>query len=315
MIKIAEDFFKNQSTLIEDMDSFWKSDLCLYFEKLYKTKLVLSDNGFIKVIRREDYIVLYENVFYDWADEKTSEYINFEGVKMRPGSIKNTPEGKQLSELGYCVFENMPESIKRNIYPVTKLMFNPDGCDRPTEPNAMFKYSPKVWGEIEWMDWERPKHVEQNAYDLFKSMEYRMSNLLEFSNVLSSMDAYDMICLKWSDGRSILPHNDLDIRMFVNLISYWDETNEHRYLKVGDYDWYDYLFPILLTDDWEATNNITASKKELGKILSHRYSSPMVNVFNPRFYHETTPLKSGSMYSISAHKSFKAIVDKMELVR
>lgn len=315
MIKLAEDFFNNQVVILDSLDQFFESDLCLYFEKLYKTKMVIADNGFIKIIRRDGYVALYENVFYDWAEEPTSEYLNFEGVQMRPGSIKNTDAGRCLSENGFYVFPNGTGDIEETIKPVTKLLFNPDGCDRATEPNAMFKYSPKVWGEIEWMSWDRPAHVDENAYNLFKRMDFRMTNLLSFSNVLSSLDAYDMICLAWSDGRSILPHNDLDIRMFVNLISYWDETYEHRYLKVGSYDWYNYLFPALLRDDWEAMNNITAERTEFQKIQSHRYVSPMVNVFNPRFYHETTPLKSGFMFSISAHKSFKKIINNMELVR
>lgn len=313
MIKLARLFFHYQRVTVNTLDDFFNSDLCLYFEKLYKTKLKISNTGFIKIIRRDSKFELYENVFYDWACEYSDEYITFEGIDMRLGFIQNTEAGKQLSQKGYYVFENNPDIIARAIHPVEKLKFNSDGCDRLTEPNAMFKYSPKVWGDVQLF---KPQHVDYEAYSLFKMMEIRMTHLLSFSNVLLSLDAYDMICLKWSEGRSILPHNDLDIRMFVNLISYNDKSvYTPRYLKVGEYDWYDYIFHAILTDQWESTNHITSKRIEYEKIASVNFRSPIVNVFNPRFYHEVTPLIDGELYSISAHKSFKALVDKMELSR
>lgn len=312
MIKIAKDFFEFQSVKINQLEDFFKSDLCLYFEKLYKKKLVISDSGFIKIIRKEESIFLYENIFYDWGQEESKEFINFENVKINSSFIYNTGIGKELSQKGYCTIANDPKEIHELIKLVTTLNFNPDGCNRQTEPNGMFKFNPKVWGKV---DLNNPKHVNGNAYKLYMGMQKKINEIFLFSGVLSSLDCYDMICLKWSDNRRILPHNDLDIRMFVNLISYWDETLEPRYLKVGEYDWYNYLFPILLTNQWEETNNITCEKKEYESIPSTRYMSPIVNVFNPRFYHETTPLRSGSMFSISAHKTFKNIVEGMELVR
>ena len=312
MKKIAQDFFKNQHVAIDCLEDFFESDLHFYFEKLYKKKLEISDRGFIKIVRKENQVFLYENIFYDWAQEESSEYINFHGIEIKAGSILNTDAGKQISEKGYFVFENSIQEIERTIKPVLTFLFDSSGCDKSTEPNGMFRFSSDVWGEVKPLE---PAHITFEAYSLFKEMENRIERLVSFSNVLRSLDAYDMICLKWSDGRSILPHNDLDIRMFINLVSYWDETYEHRKIKVGEYDWYDYIFQTLLTNQWEGTNNIVTSKKEYNAILSTRYSSPMINVFNPRFYHETTPLKSGSMYSISAHKSFKKIVNNLELVR
>ena len=60
MKKIAQDFFRNQHVEVNSIEDFFKSDLCFYFEKLYKTKLALDNNGFIKVIRKDNNIILYE---------------------------------------------------------------------------------------------------------------------------------------------------------------------------------------------------------------------------------------------------------------
>lgn len=308
MIKVAKEFFDHHSFSLDSSEDFFDTDLAKYFELLYKTKLKFSNSGFIKVIRKNNKVYFYENVFYDWANQPTAEYITFEGVDIKFGEIRNTREGKMLSENGYYLFRNAPE-YTQTLSSLPSLNYDEEGCERKTEPFRTHKFHPQAWGE--------PVNVDSISLDLYNKVRKNIQSLVSFSPILRSLDAFDMIGLEWRDGRSILPHNDLDFRMMVNLVSYnTKDSKGSRPLKVGVYDWYDYTFHSLVTEDWEMTNNITADKTQIDTIEPSMRHSIMVNVFNPKFYHEVCQMDGeGVLYSAPSHLGFRKIVDNFRLKR
>jgi hypothetical protein len=314
MIKVAEVYFRNQVIALNKVEDFFSTDVAKYFELLYGVKTRLADTGFIKIVKWEDIFFFFEHIFYDWAEEMMPEgetvgYISLEGIEFLPGKIQPTKEGKELSSKGYCIWDNSQEFIAQTLEKMPILEYSDRGCNSEVEASKTLKYNSKAWGE--------PSFNTAMAEAFYNEIRDNIENKTSFSPVLQSLDAFDMIAMEWERGRRILPHNDVDFRMMVNLVVYnTNYCDESRYLCVGEYDWYDYMFYSLITQDWEMTNNITASKAEKEAILVDTNMSAMINVSNPRFYHEVLPFTgNGKLYSAPSHLGFRKIVDNYRLVR
>ena len=307
MLKIAKDFFDYNIVDIKNIEEFFESDLCKYFEMLYKKKLVVSSSGFIKIVKKQGFVRLLENVFKEYGDP-SDQYITFEGINFNKGDIEFSNIGSALSTHGYARANNTRSYIEDTLYKLPILPFSDLGCERATEPSRTLKFNSNAWG--------KPNFQNSTCRDVYKNVERELKRVVSFSPILSSMDAFDCIALEWNKGRRILPHNDVDFRMFVNMVSYNTENSGSRYLCTGSYDWYDYMFHSIITEDWEATNNIVADRKEENKIWADTNISVLVNVFNPRFYHEVSEFHGpGKMYSIPSHLSMHSIVDQIKLKR
>lgn len=314
MMKVAELYFKNQVIALNKLEDFFTTDLAKYLQLLYGVPSCLSDTGIIKIVKNQDIYFFFEHIFFDWAEEMMPEgevvgYISLQGMNINPGKITNTQQGRELSTNGFCVWYNNPEFIATTLEKMPLLSYSDQGCDSEIEASRTLKYNGQAWGE--------PTFKEKIAEEFYNEIQANIKSKVSFSPILGSLDAFDMIAMEWERGRRILPHNDVDYRMLVNLVVY--NTNyceESRYICLGEYNWYDYMFYSLLTEDWEMTNNITASKEEKAAIIVDTNMSVMINVTNPRFYHEVMPFRgSGRLYGAPSHLGFRKIVDNYRLAR
>ena len=209
MLKIAKSFFDVQVAEVSSMEDFFQSDLCKFFELMYKKKLVVADSGFIKVVKKHNIFYLYENVFRD-IGEPASFYISLEGVEFKKGVIEYSNIGAKLSKEGYALVNNTPEYIE-TLKKLPLLPFSAAGCERVTEPSRTLKFNPLAWGE--------PNHQTEVSKEVYDNVQKELRRRVSFSPILHSLDAFDSIALEWTKGRSILPHNDIDFRMFINIKS------------------------------------------------------------------------------------------------
>lgn len=310
MLKIAKDFFNNQKIKLKNKEDFFNSDLHTHFLSFYRGKPYFSDKGIIKVVKEDDGYVFYEHMFYDWAEDQTADcFLNVEGMNISGTKIKNTIEGKHLSQKGYWGYQNPEWFITDVLNKFPSFTYNSLGCqDSAFEPYGTYKFSEYIWQN------KNPTFESKDIEGFYKGTDRYISDLVSYSEILLSLDAYDMNALEWRKGRAMKPHNGLDYKSMVNLVtSNTDHCDSSRHLMVGEYDWYDTLFYCSASQDWEPLLNIETEKRQSEAFTSDTGLAVMINVFNPKFYHQVGEFKGeGKLYVCTANKSFRTVVDRFD---
>jgi len=310
MFKIAKDFFHNQRVHLKTKESFFESDLAKYFNLLYRGKPYFSDKGLIKVVKENDGYTFYEHVFYDYAEDSEADcYVNIEGIELIGTKIQNNEIGKHLSQMGYWGYQHPEWIIKDVLSKFPSFTYNRKGCEHSMfEPYATYKFGTQIWEN------KNPSFPNEDIKIFYEGIKKYMTELVSYSEVLLSLDAYDMNTLEWRKGRSMEPHNGVDYRSMINLItSNTDYCDSSRHLMVGEYDWYDTVFYCAASQDWEPLINIQTERNQLNAFTSDTKLGVLVNVFNPRFYHQVGEFKGeGKLYVCTANKSFRAITDRFD---
>jgi hypothetical protein len=307
MLFIAKDFFNNQKVHLPSKEAFFESDLSKYFSLLYRGKPYYSDKGLIKVIKEDNGYSFYEHIFYDWSEGKEADcYINIEGINLLGTNIINNNIGKHLSKKGYWGYQH-PEWVINVLSKFPSFKYNRTGCEHSNfEPYATHKFGTQIWEN------KNPIFENEDIKIFYEGINKYMTDLVSYSEVLLSLDAYDMNTLEWRKGRSMEPHNGVDYRSMVNLItSNTDHCDSSRHLMVGEYDWYDTVFYCAASQDWEPLLNISTERVQSDAFLSDTKLGVLVNVFNPKFYHQVGEFKGeGKLYVCTANKTFRSIVDR-----
>ena len=310
MISIAKDFFDNQKIYLKSIEDFFNSDLAVYFNLLYGGKPYLSDKGIIKITNTEKGYLFTEHIFYDWAEENEAvSYINIEGIDLIGTRILNNDIGKQMSKKGYYGYSHPEHFVKDVLTKFSSFTYNTKGCEHSMfEPHGTHKFGDHIWEN------KTPSFKSLDIETFYKGIKNYMTFLTSYSEVLMSLDAYDMNTLEWRKGRSMEPHNGVDYRSIINLItSNTEHCDSSRHLMVGEYDWYDTVFYCAKSQDWEPLINIQTQKKQTGAFLSDTRLGVLINVFNPKFYHQVGEFKGeGKLYVCTANKSFRSIVDRYD---
>lgn len=309
MIKIAQEFFQNNSVSLDTLEDFFKSDLFLYFKLLYGSEPVFSkENGFIKVINDKEKIILTEHIYYDYSDGKVEEgFITLPNLEITGTKIVNSNFGKQLSKKGYIQVD-IPESYQELIlgsFPSLDFKKTPleEGLG---EPSGTFKFHKNIWSE------DLPNIKNQKPFLIYYGIKDLIKSFLEFSEVAKSFSAYDLNILEWTKGRSMTAHNGIDYKSFINLITY--NTNHcsiSREIMVGEYDWYEVVFNCLFENNFEKLMDIRYNNTQLDSFEVETSKAILINVFNPRFYHQVGEMRGdGKLYVCTSNMSFKSITDK-----
>lgn len=310
MYKCVEEFFKNNQVNIPRDVNLEDTDLYLYLKLAYGSMPYYdNNNGLIAVIKEPNSLLFVENVFYDYTYKSPDFYINIPGLNIQNSKIKNCKIGHNLSKRGYC-FVDIPSE-----YQQTVLHFFPSMSFKRTpvqeglqEPYATRKFKSVIWSN------EEPEFKNTKEQFVYSGMKILMESSVQFSEVLKAMNAFDMNILQWKKGRSMQAHNGVDYRSFVNLITY--NTNyclQTRDLAVGEYNWYDVVFECLVSENFEPLMDINQNKKEYERLSVRTSKGVLVNVFNPKFYHQVGEMKGeGDLYVSTANMSFKSIVDKFD---
>jgi len=308
MIKIAEKFFKDQKVKIDSLDAFFKSDLSALLEMIYKTKTTFDKKkGLIKVVYLEGQYWLHEHVYYDHGGENFIGYINLEGLDIDP-EIANTADGLYLSTKGYCLKSVPLEYQSLVMGSFSKINYRETPLEQGSlEPFATFKFNSSIWKE-------KVPEIKTSFEGLtYWGLKNLLDKYIEFSGVLSSLDAFDLNLLEWRKGRSMAAHNGVDYRSFINMITYNTEfCDQSREIMVGEYDWYDEVIKSARFDDWEPLMDIKKDKREITRFTVATSKALIINVFNPKWYHQVGEMKgSGKLYVCTANKSFHSIVNKI----
>lgn len=312
MIYIAKDFFEKHYFTIKTIEEFQDTDLSFYFQMAYKANLELQDQGIIKLIKRGDLLIGYEHMFFDFArshghmGDEVVGYLNIPDLKLGGTEIANSLAGYNLSTKGHHVieFSDKEQDIMRK-YP--QMNFIPTGDTSMMDPYATFKYNTAIWNNT-------PKITNQDEQHVYDGIRNIYSDFFHGNQVLSSLDSYDLNILQWLKGRAMTPHNGVDYRSMINMISYnTDHCSETRSIMAGEFDWYDVTMSCAFREDWEDLIDIKQIRKQTIDLPVTTKKALVVNVFNPRYYHQVGEFKGeGELYVCTSNMSFKAITEKFK---
>lgn len=309
MYKIANDFFQAQEVKLPKTIAFEQTDLYVYLRMMSGSAPVKADQGIIKIIERDDHFLLVEHIYYDYYPEIVGKFYTIPGINLRSIHIQNTQVGKNLSKKGYHVFARSDRDYLDVIDLMPKINFNltPD-YQGLGEPYATFKFNPTIWQK------PLPEKMTGVAAQFYHGLKGILESMIDFSDVLASLDTFDLNVLEWQHGRNMDAHNGIDYRSFVNLITYnTDHCSKSRTISVGEFNWYESTFQALATNDYEALMAISDGKKLSEAIMVDTKKAVLVSVFNPKFYHEVGQMTGeGSLYVCTSNKSFKAITDRFD---
>lgn len=315
---LAKFFFDNHYCIIDDIEDFYSTDLSFLFQLMYRGKLEFKDKGIIKVMKinnKDDpdhgKMIMMEHIFYDYEeDHKEKEleligYFNIEGQEIKGTKITNTEFGKQLSQQGFTTIDMEKLDALEPLLAFPKLDFKPTNDETMGDPLATFKYNKTIWDNNPTI----ANETEQIIYDgIFNTYEKILAN----SEVLQSLDRYDLNILKWEKGRNMTPHNGVDYRSMINMITYNTEhCSETRSIYAGIFDWYDITMQCAYLNDWEPLVNIKQQLKRLLDLPVNTKTGLIVNVFNPRYYHQVGMFRGeGQLYVCTSNKTFSGITNK-----
>ena len=311
MEKLAKSFFEKGYITIKNVDVFYKSDLFLYLKLLYKKEPIVSETGFIKVTKKDDSICLSEHIYHDLFPEDVALfYLTIPEIQISSSSIKNNRIGKNLHENGFALVDASKELIKSclDIYP--QLNYKEEAGNTQNEPFATFKIHSEIWsGDV-------LPHISKRDIELKARMEKEFRKIVEHSEILNSLNIFDVNFLEWTQDRDMDAHNGLDYRSFLNIITYnTNSTESTRALECGHYNWYDLTFECLFQNDFEKLMTIDNNLEKLETIEVKTNKIILVNSFNPKFYHKVYPLKSNTkIYTSTANFSFREITDDIKFI-
>ncbi|MBT7610698.1 MAG: hypothetical protein HN576_13140 [Bacteriovoracaceae bacterium] len=308
MKKIAEEFFSHQKVWLSNEDSFEQTDLYLYLKLMYGEAPVFLDSGFIKVKKDNKGMTLFEHIYYDHCPEENELYITIPSLNLLGTKIENSSLGEKLSKKGYISVSPSEELKSKALSFFNKLPFNPTNIkEGRCEPFATLKLSESIWKE------DRPS-TSKETLQVKDQIQSFLEKKISYSQVLASLNIFDLNFLEWQESRFMKAHNGVDYKSFINLITYnTDHCNSPRSISVGAYHWYDETFNGLFTNNWEALMNIEDKKREMDSFKVDTNFALLINVFNPRFYHQVGEMQGdGSLYVCTANKSFKEITNRFE---
>lgn len=314
MFKIAKSFFEKGKTTLPKNISFEDTDLFIYLKIAYgETPIFSHKDGFIKVTKDDKgNQVLSEHIFFDeFIDTRNNcLFITFNKLEGKLGrDIEISKIGYDLYKKGYAIIDIPYEYQQLVLRNFKKLNFikTPEAYGI-NEPYATFKYHDSIWG------FEKKVDLNSTSQMIYSGMDLLISEVTQFSSVLKSLDSYDLNVLHWKKGRSMDAHNGVDYRSIINLITYdTDNCFKSRDLMVGEYDWYDTVFQCLASLDFEPLMNITKGLNQINSIPVTTNKGILVNVFNPKFYHQVGEMKSdGDLYVCTSNKSWRSLVSNFD---
>lgn len=309
MYKIAAEFFANQQVKLPKDSPFEKTDLYVFLRMMFGVAPIKSTQGLLKVVDRGDHWIIAEHIYYDYFEGEEAFYYSLPGLELTSSKIKNCERGKNLSKNGYVVLERNDEEYLNVVGLMPKIKYNQTPEYQGLgEPYATFKFNDRIW-----MQPDQKKYVGIEK-EFHQKLHKILNEMIDYSDVLNSLDTFDMNILEWRDGRDMEAHNGVDYRSFINLIVYnTDHCQKTRTISVGEYDWYEKTFQALATNDYEGLMNIREGKVLKDEIEVKTNKAVLISVFNPKFYHQVGKMMStGSLYVCTANKSFKCVVDRFD---
>jgi hypothetical protein len=308
MKKILEKFFEHNFVKVPKTTDFFKTDLCNYLELAYGAKAIFSNKGFIKVIEKDDCIIFSEHLFYDYFPNEEGKFISIEGLEISSTQINNSDMGKSLSRNGYFISNNINKELRATLLMMSSLNFSEVKDSPVNEPFATFKYNPRIW--------QSPDSNQMKGLGLafYEGLSSSLNHLVQFSDVLKSLNCFDLNVLEWKKGLKMDAHNGVDYKSFINLITYNTEhSSSSRTLEFGSFDWKDLTLDCLKKNNYENLMAIDCNNNLLYEHLVNTNSLVLVNAFNPRFYHQVSEFKGdGSLFVCTANKSFKSITQRFD---
>lgn len=306
MEKILKEFFDNTQVEISKSVHFEDTDLYNYLANFYGGPPVFCDNGFIKVLERENSYILSENLFYDNFPQENGRYISIEGLDIKSSLIANNDIGLSLSRNGFAIVPVKDEQLLASLKMMSSLNFKKSEYSGSNEPFGTIKFNDEIWKET---NFSASQILEKVFYE---GILASLNKMISFSHVLQSLDIFDLNILEWRKGLSMDAHNGVDYKSFINMISYnTEECTNSRTLKMGYFDWEEITMNAIKHSDYEKLMSIDSNNIVLAEHEVDTKSIVLVNAFNPRFFHQVSEFKSdGSLYVCTANKSFKSVTQK-----
>lgn len=305
MQKIAKKLFKEHKITLSTGFDFKSSDLYVYLKALYEKEPVYMDYGLFKVVEEDGQLVISEHIFYDYQPQKKAKcYIGFKELPKHNNIIENTPFGFELSQKGYSIFKTT-ENEQNVLSNYQNVSYRKTPIEQGlNEPEATFKFNDIIWGNK-----EPKKNSTEGA--VFSGLKEMIVSKSSFSSFLQSLNIFDANLLRWKKGRSMDAHNGVDYRSFLNLITYFTEgCPDTREVTLGEYDWYDTTFQSILSKNYDQLMNIQNEKIIIERHKVNTESAILINVFNPKFYHQVGEYKFDQpLYVCTANMSFKEITN------
>ena len=319
MYKVAESFFKNNFFYMEQFKDFWSTDLCSFFKDLYGEQPEFTkDKGFIKIYKAEAIpggYVFYENIFYDYTTDLKAHngidvtffgYLSFPSIHDKlPDNpvIKNTFHGRNLSKNGFTCIDIADKFTSGTIELYPQLDYSRSKEEVQSEAYGSKKFTDKIWDQS-------PEFKDEKERRVYNVVNALFNDAISFSDYLSSSDLYSSNFLEWKPEMYMRPHNGVDYRSLVNLITH-NTTNcsESRALVTGEFDWYNATRKAINSKNFDQLLDIPEELiKWRNKTEASSSRGILVNVFNPKFFHEVEAFSgTGELYTCTANKTYSGL--------
>ena len=307
--KLAEAFFSAGYVEVGTISEFFKSDLNEYFNLLYRQSLSVSNCGIIKVIKKNNKLILSEFIYYDYFPDDNAEFfLNYEFLNLKSCRIENTAVGKKLSKNGYAILDITDKDLPIKKYP--SLSFKPFSNENPLdEAYESFRFSEKIWDTCDEND------TTQKEKQIREQLRKSLIEIVSFSDFLAGLDSFGVNFLKWKRGHYMNPHNGVDYRSFINLLTYnTEKCSQSRRIFLGEFDWYAPTFFCIKNNNFDPLLNIGEKRKLIEGVMVNTQKAVVINSFNPRFYHEVEEFKGeGELFVSTANLSYKAITKSLDI--
>ncbi|WP_127714871.1 hypothetical protein [Halobacteriovorax sp. HLS] len=306
MEKILKTFFDNAQVEISKNIRFEDTDLYDYLLKFYGAAPIFSENGFIKVVETKDSYILSENIFYDNYPSEDCRFISIEGLQINSSLIQNCDIGLNLSRNGFAIVPVKNEALLASLKMMSSLKYTEAEHIVSNEPFGTIKFNDEIWKKAIFT----PSQILEKIF--YDGILDAFNQTISFSDILKSLDIFDLNILEWRRGLSMDAHNGVDYKSFVNMISYnTEKCSKSRTLKMGHFEWEEITKEAIKSSNYENLMSIDSSNVVLAEHEVETMSFVLVNSFNPRFFHQVSEFNSdGSLYVCTANKSFKSITEK-----
>ena len=316
MIKIAEEFFKQQSVKVKQLEDFKASDLYLYFQKLFGELVYVEEQDeskhfFLSVqglggvsldvfppIYSPDEYVIAERIFYPERVGIPVGYFypkTLEHLVGRTFRWDSSEKGRQLSKYGYLIHE-LDREDKEFLKTIQGFDYQGESNDKTKHLRYSSKYS--------------------NLDTTNKDIEYGkrlLRRAIPSCSFLNGMDYHQANFLYYPEGTTISPHNDVDVKSFCNIVlsSAVDGT---KTTIIGEADWYRFTMEKLYFGGYDNKDipDRKLLKRELYKFKPDGKSAIVFNFFNPKFYHEVPPTLS-PCYTGLIFGTYRSIMEESDI--
>ena len=294
MIKIAENFFHKQIVSLKNLEDFEKTDLFLYFEKLFGEMIWVpetdeSKHFFISISKTDGMtldtypvkeipaqFLVRERIFYPKGGGTPIGYwypkclSHLEGKTFRWDADRQ--KGYQLSRYGYLIYKLSSED-KKFLEKIKDYEYEGESNDKTKHVRYSSKYS----------------NLEEINEDLIYGKKL-LQRALPSCDFLQGMDYYQANLLRYPKGTTISPHNDVDVKSFANIVLS-SANGKNKTTVIGELDWHGITMQKLYFGGYDNQDIQDRSllQRELLRFQPDGNSAIVFNFFNPRFYHEVPP--------------------------